>query len=190
MALKYIERWGISLAYGRGPRSLAEQLGVSVDEAKNLIAKYFRSYSGIQIWLERAGHSAIRNRSCRTINNRIRYFESDPNAKIQRSILLGNIEREGKNTPIQGSSADMTKLAMWYVHNALKPYGITDIHREGPRSMMVNTIHDELVGETPPGDAEQVGHIIRAEMERAGSYFMKNVPIAADMGVCDSWAEK
>ena len=164
------------LAYGRGPKSLAAQIEVTVEEAKLLISMYFKIYRGIKVWLEDAAATAVQSGESRTINNRLRRYEFN---RLDRAAVAG-VAREGKNTPIQGTSADITKLALYLCHEALQGYN----------AGLVNTVHDEIVCESHPSCADEVGNILKEKMEEAGRYFIKKVPIIADMAVCDTWADK
>jgi DNA polymerase I-like protein with 3'-5' exonuclease and polymerase domains len=165
------------LAYGRGPGSLALQLGVSPDEAKALIEKYFQAYTGIQQWLEKAARDAVRKGYSDTPLGRRRFYDvPDRNDPDYRS-KIGSIERQGKNTPIQGSNADMTKIALVYLRTALKGYD----------ARVVNTVHDEIVVEVRADQAEEVKAIVEHEMVRAGEQILHLVPIVADASVGDYW---
>ncbi|KKR27714.1 hypothetical protein A2Y26_00885 [candidate division CPR2 bacterium GWD2_39_7] len=172
---------GTALVYGRGPKSLGEQLGVSTQEAKGYIQKYFSIYASIGAWLNNAADTAVRTRQCRTIGGRIRHFEFNWHDSAERS----SAEREGKNTPIQGSNASMTKLALYLIHVALDELGYTDL---GAR--IVNCIHDEICVESPTDIAEEVGALVKYKMEEAGAYFVHKVPITAEMVIADTWAAK
>ncbi|HUS16352.1 MAG TPA: DNA polymerase, partial [Chloroflexia bacterium] len=166
------------LAYGRGPGSLALQLGVSPDEAKTLIEKYFQAYTGIQQWLEKAARDAVRKGYSDTPLGRRRFYDvptdrSDPDYRSK----IGSIERQGKNTPIQGSNADMTKIALVYLRTALQGYD----------ARVVNTVHDEIVVEVRADQAEEVKDIVEHEMVRAGEQILHVVPVVADASVGDYW---
>lgn len=166
------------LVYGRGPLSLAGQIGVSIDEAKQLITKYFNTYPSIGVWLSRAANFAVRNGYCTTTSGRIRYFDFNPKNRAQRSA----VEREGKNTPIQGTSADITKIALYRVHLATE-------HLIG-QVFMSNTIHDEVVVEAPPEMSEYVGKLLVTEMEAAAYELLHNVPVIAECGIGADWTVK
>jgi len=167
------------LAYGRGPAALGLQLGVSTDAAKKLIDQYFKAYSGIQKWLEKAGKEAVRNRYSITIYGRKRYYPvldpTDPDYNKTRS----GVERQGKNSPIQGSNADMTKLALVGLHEALQGY----------EARVVNTVHDEIVVEAKEEQAEAVCKIVEHEMIQAGKKIMDLVPVVADAKIADYWSK-
>jgi DNA polymerase I-like protein with 3'-5' exonuclease and polymerase domains len=166
------------LAYGRGPAALGVQLGVSTDEAKRLIDQYFKAYSGIQQWLDRAARDAVRKGYSITIMGRKRYYapldRDDPDYNKNRA----SIERQGKNSPIQGANADMTKLAL---------IALTDMLPDNAR--VVNTVHDEIVVEAPEDRAEEVCKLVEREMVKAGQRIISLVPIVADAKIGDYWSK-
>jgi DNA polymerase I-like protein with 3'-5' exonuclease and polymerase domains len=101
--------------------------------------------------------------------------KSDPNYTRE----IGSIERAAKNHPIQGTSADMTKLALVFTHNRFE--------KEGIKGGIVHTVHDEIVSEVVEEQAEFAAKLQQEEMIRAGETFLKNVPIVADAVVSDIW---
>ncbi len=165
------------LAYGRGPGSLALQLGVSPDEAKALIEKYFQAYTGIQQWLDKAARDAVRKGYSDTPLGRRRFYDVPNRDDPEYRSKIGSIERQGKNTPIQGSNADMTKIALVYLRTAL----------QGFDARVVNTVHDEIVVEVRTDQAEAVKEIVEHEMVRAGEQILQKVPIVADAAIGDYW---
>ncbi|MDQ2806165.1 MAG: DNA polymerase [Chloroflexota bacterium] len=165
------------LAYGRGPGSLALQLGVSPDEAKALIEKYFQAYTGIQQWLDKAARDAVRKGYSDTPLGRRRFYDVPNRDDPEYRSKIGSIERQGKNTPIQGSNADMTKIALVFLRTAL----------QGFDARVVNTVHDEIVVEVRADQAEAVKEIVEHEMVRAGEQILQKVPIVADAAIGDYW---
>ncbi len=167
------------LMYGRGAHSLAVQLGVSDDEARKLLDRYFKKYSRVRSWLDRVAKEAVRLGYSKTIGGRKRYYQrinpGDPGYERQ----VAYIERQGKNTPIQGTSADMTKVALVYVRDRIK--------KEGLDSTPIHTVHDEIVVEAKEGQAKKTAKILSEEMMRAGKKFLKVVPVKVDVVVSDIW---
>jgi DNA polymerase-1 len=167
------------LAYGRGPAALGIQLGVSTEEAKRLIDQYFKAYAGIQRWLDKAGREAVRKGYSITILGRKRYYapldRDDPDYNKKRA----SIERQGKNSPIQGTNADMTKLALIGLNEALQGYD----------ARVVNTVHDEIVVEAREEQAEAVCKIVEHEMVKAGGKLINLVPVVADAKIADYWSK-
>ena len=172
------------LAYGMGPGGLAPRLGVSLDEAKNLISKYFKAYPGIQRWLDKAAKDAVRLGYSVTPIGRKRFYNI-PDESLKRYSeddwrkQIAAIERQGKNSPIQGANSDMTKLALINLRAAL----------QGWDARTVNTVHDEIVVEARIDQAEEVKHIVEREMVAAGQAILKEVPIVADASLADYWSK-
>ncbi len=167
------------LMYGRGPTSIASQIGVSVDEARELVDKYFSKMPKIKNWLESVAKSGVEKGFVSTVLGRKRFFElpdpSDPNYNRE----IGKIERASKNTPIQGTSADMTKLAMVRINARFK--------KERLDAGIIHTLHDEIVSEASKEHAERAYQIQYEEMIKAGEAFLKRCPIEADGGVSIQW---
>jgi len=167
------------LMYGRGARSLAVQLGVSEEEAQKLLQKYFTRYRNVRDWLNQAAKEAVRLGYSRTLGGRKRYYQKinpgDPGYERQISY----IERQGKNTPIQGASADMTKYALIYVRERFR--------KEGLDATPIHTVHDEIVVEARGDQAKRTAKILKEEMVRAGKRFLKKVPVKVDAAVSDIW---
>jgi DNA polymerase I-like protein with 3'-5' exonuclease and polymerase domains/intein/homing endonuclease len=172
------------LAYGMGPGGLAPRLGVSLDEAKDLISKYFKAYPGVQKWLDKAAKDSVRLGYSSTTIGRKRFYNL-PDESLKRfneddwRKQIAAIERQGKNSPIQGANADMTKLALIYLRSALKDWD----------ARTVNTVHDEIVVEVREDQAEEVKHIVEREMVRAGQAILKVVPIVAEASLADYWSK-
>lgn len=167
------------LMYGRGANSLSIQLGVSFEEAEKLLEKYFATYKKVKVWLDKAGREAVRKGYSTTLSGRKRWYrELDPgDPSYLRSV--SHIERQGKNTPIQGTSADMTKYALVGIYHALKDgkYDAFPIH----------TVHDEIVVEVRADQAEVVREIVEREMVKSGQMLLKSVPVKAEVKVSDVW---
>lgn len=167
------------LMYGRGATSIGIQIGISSEEAKKLLDKYFSTYAGVKKWLDKAAKDAVQKGYAETKIGRKRWFsmpdKSDPNYLRE----IGSIERAAKNHPIQGTSADMTKLALVYIQERFE--------KEKIKGGIVHTVHDEIVSEVIEDQAELVAKIQQEEMERAGRELLKNVPIVADAVISDVW---
>jgi len=162
------------LMYGRGAGSLASQLGVTNDQAKELLGKYFKTYKKVKKWLDSIAKTTVRRGYSETIAGRKRWYELPDRGDPNYDRLLGHIERMAKNTPIQGSSADMVKYALVYIHKRIKA--------EKLDAGIVHTVHDEIVTEARADQAEQVAQIVKEEMTRSASQMLKSVPIG-DLGL-------
>ncbi len=167
------------LMYGRGATSLATQLSISPDEAKTLLNKYFKTYGKVKHWLDQVGQEAVRQGFSTTLGGRKRWYNrpdpSDPSYEQQ----LSHAERQGKNTPIQGTSADMIKYALVYIYDKIKEKKL--------EAFPVHTIHDEVVIEVREDQAEEVRDLVEKEMLRAAKVLLKKVPVKVDAKVSDVW---
>lgn len=159
--------------YGMSPYGLAEQLGIETEEAERYINAYFQKYPQVRKFLDRVVEEATRTGYVTTLLGRMREIPEllEGNHRLRR---LG--ERLAFNTPIQGSAADIIKLAMIRVHRRLK--------EEGLRSRMILQVHDELVFDVVEGEAEAVESLVREEMENAHPL---NVPLVVEVGKGPSW---
>lgn len=160
--------------YGQGPLALARQLAISTAEARAYIAAFFERYAGVARWRERIVSDAIVQGYVTTIHGRRRYipelFANDPS---ERSYG----ERIATNSPIQGSAADLCKLAMLRVHRALRDAGAS--------AELVLQIHDELLLDVPAGEVDAVVPLVRDAMQGAAAL---DVPLVVEVGVGPTWA--
>ncbi len=160
--------------YGMGSRSLAQQMGIGLQEAKEFIEGYFTVYAGVRRFLDRTLEEARESGYVQTLLGRRRYL---PALRSTGGLERSMAERAAINTPIQGSAADLVKLAMLRVHQALA-------RRTGTRLLL--QVHDELVLECPEGDADRVSEWVRTEME--GCYALR-VPLTVSVGRGLTWFE-
>jgi DNA polymerase-1 len=167
------------LAYGRGPASLAVQIGVAEEEAKALIKQYFKAYKKVAKWLEKAATDAVKLGYSITPSGRKRFYKVPNEFDPEYRKKVGSIERQGKNSPIQGANADMTKYALVFIHEKLESYD----------ARLVNTVHDEIVVEARAEQAEEVLKMVEKEMIRAAQLVVTVVPIVADAILADSWSK-
>ncbi|MDP2720690.1 MAG: DNA polymerase [bacterium] len=167
------------LMYGRGPVSLSNQIGLSVDESKKLLDVYFASYKKVKRWLDDVGRSAIRNGGVRTLGGRRRLFSLPDRSHPDYDKLMSAIERQGKNMPIQGTSADITKYALAYIHNEFKDRKLD--------AYLIHTVHDEIVAEAREDIVDQVAVLIEEMMVKAGEKLLKKVPVKVDIHVSNCW---
>lgn len=167
------------LMYGRGAASLASQLEVSVDEAKRLLNSYFQTYKKVKSWIDKVGRMAIQQGYSETLGGRKRWYKRPDPADPNYNRLIANIERQGKNTPIQGTSADMTKYALCFIFERIK--------KEKLDAYLILTVHDEILVEARTDQAERIKKIMIEEMVRAGNLLLKKVPVKVDGVVSDVW---
>ncbi len=161
--------------YGLSSFGLAGRTGTSKTEAAEYIEAYFRRYRRVKEFLERTVEEARVTGRVRTLFGRLRPI---PEISSQDVPARNRAEREAMNTPLQGTAADLMKLAMVKLHARLV--------REKLRTRIILTVHDELVLEAPEDETERAREIVRAEME--GAFPMK-VPLKVDIGVGKNWKE-
>ena len=161
------------IVYGIGEFSLAQDLKISVKEAKAYIDSYLEKYHGVRNYMESVKEQAKKDGYVKTMMNRIRYIPElkSPNYNIRQ---FG--ERVALNTPIQGTAADIIKLAMVRVDDRLI--------RENMKSRLILQVHDELIVEAYKDEVDKVKEILLEEMQDAMEL---NVPLKADMSVGHSW---
>jgi len=159
--------------YGQGDFSLARQLDVSRDEARSFIEEYFLRFSGVRAFLDQQIDLAREEGYVETLNGRRRYIP-EIHAKNWNVRQFG--ERIAQNTPIQGTAADLIKVAMVRIQKLLE--------ERFPTSRLLLQVHDELLLEVPEKEVDQVGKMVVEEMEGAMEL---NVPLAVDTGIGDSW---
>ncbi len=161
------------IVYGISKFSLAGDLGITQKQAAEYIDSYFAKYSGISNYLEAAVIAAKDLGYSQTVFGRVRHI---PELKASKIPLRQFGERVARNSPIQGSSADIIKLAMIRVHSALKSEGL-DAH-------LILQIHDELIIESSRDCAERASEILRREMENVVSL---RVPLTVELNTGSSW---
>jgi DNA polymerase-1 len=161
--------------YGQGAFALSRQLGISLEDARGFIARYFERFSGVRAFLDRQIELARQQGFVETLFKRRRYI---PELKERNFSLRAYGERNAQNSPLQGSAADLIKLAMVRIHRA--------IHESGLSGRMLLQVHDELVFEAPPQEVEALTRLVREHMENVVSL---QVPLVVDIGVGPNWLE-
>jgi len=163
------------IIYGMSGYGLAKELGVSQREAQNYIDAYFERYKGVKNYIERILKETRSNGFVKTMFGRIRYV---PEINNHDNSVRQVGERIAMNTPIQGTAADIIKLAMVSIHRKLKEKCLC--------SHIIMQIHDELVLEVKDEETETVKDIVRTEMENV---IKLSVPLNVSLGLGKSWAE-
>ena len=161
--------------YGQGPHALSRQLGIEHAEAKEFIARYFQRFQGVRNYLDAMVAFARENGYVQTIFGRRRYI---PELRERNFNIRAFGERTAANSPIQGSAADLIKIAMIRIDNAFRAKQL--------ESKMLLQVHDELVFELPPDELAQVQELVKYEMEHAAQL---SVPLVVDLGVGKNWLE-
>jgi len=165
------------IIYGLGPRGLAQRTGMSYDEALFFIEKYFDIFSGLKEYLEEMIILAHRQEYVETLFGRRRYL---PEINAEHQGLRAQAERMALNHPLQGTAADLIKIAMINIDKK-----INKEFAKGKIRMLLQ-VHDELVFEVKNDLVEQVKKIIKIEME---SVYKLKAPLVAEVGVGKSWGE-
>jgi DNA polymerase-1 len=161
------------LIYGKQAFSLGKDLGISRNEAQDYINRYFARYPKVQDYMENVKRQAKDEGYVTTIWGRRRYI---PEMNSRNAMLVQAGERMALNTPIQGSAADIIKLAMIKVYNRLRT--------ENLEANLILQVHDELIIDTPKNEQEQVVRLIKEEMEAAAKLC---VPLTVDVNTGMSW---
>jgi DNA polymerase I-like protein with 3'-5' exonuclease and polymerase domains len=167
------------LMYGRGANSLGVQLGINQEEAKKLLDMYFKKFSKVRTWLNTAAKSAVTEGYSTTLGGRKRFYQLPDPGDPNYLKLVSDIERKGKNTPIQGSGADMVKYALVFIRERFI--------KEKIDAKIIHTVHDEIVCEAEESVANDALNMQREEMLRAGRLLLKSVPVEAEGEVSDMW---
>ena len=160
--------------YGQGPFALSRQLGISQDEAKTFIARYFERFAGVRAFLDR--HVGWRG-SRATWRPCSSGAATSPRSSDRNFNIRAYGERNAQNSPLQGSAADLIKLAMIRIHGA---------RRAEARGRMLLQVHDELVFEAPPDEIDPMSDLVRDHMEGVVEL---EVPLVVDIGVGPNWLD-
>ena len=161
--------------YGQGAHALSKQLKIEHGEAKEFIRKYFERFSGIRNYLDSMVEFAKQHGYVTTIFGRRRYI---PELRERNFSIRAFGERTAANSPIQGSAADLIKMAMIRIEDALRTSGLA--------AKMLLQVHDELVFEVPPAELDEVKALVKLQMESAAELA---VPLLVDMGTGANWLE-
>lgn len=164
------------IMYGLGSFGLAQRLGISKSEAQGIIDNYFKKYQGIKKYIEDTIASTRQKGFAETLLGRRRFY---PNIKSNNHNLRSADERAAINMPIQGTAADMLKIAMLRVDKAMV--------REKLKSLMLLQVHDELVFEVFPDELDKMKSLIKTEMENALP--IGEIPVLVEIGVGKNWYE-
>ena len=163
------------IVYGISPFGLAAQLGIPQAEARDYIDRYFARYQGVKVFIEKTLAETRKTGSVRTLFGRIRPI---PDIESRNPNQRGFAERTAINTPLQGTAADLIKLAMIALDRKLTERGL--------KTRMVLQVHDELLFEVPANESAQVEELVRAEME---GVVKLSVPLVADLAFGANWRD-
>ncbi|MFN4082630.1 MAG: DNA polymerase I [Bacteroidia bacterium] len=165
------------IIYGQSAFGLSQSLGISRTEAAAIIDEYFKQYPAIKTYMDSTIQFARENGYVKTILGRRRYLRDINSANF---TVRGFAERNAINAPIQGSAADMIKVAMIFIHNALKQ------NQHIKYSKMILQVHDELLFDAHKNEIDELKQLVIYNMERA---MPLNVPVKAEVGIGSNWLE-
>ena len=163
------------IVYGLSPFGLSQNLGIEPAEAKQFIANYFEKYAGVRAFIDRTLEEARRELKVKTLFGRVRPI---PDINSKNANQRGFAERTAVNTPLQGTAADLIKIAMIRIDRAL--------HERGLKSRMTLQVHDELVFEVPENEVDMMMPLVRDHMEKV---YELAVPLLVEMGVGPNWRD-
>jgi DNA polymerase-1 len=161
--------------YGQGPFALSRQLGITQDEAREFIRQYFLRFAGVRAWLDRTVAEARTKGYVETLFGRRRYI---PELKDRNFNTRAFGERTATNSPLQGSAADLIKIAMVRAHHRLQTQNLN--------ARLILQVHDELVLEAPEAEVEAARSLVKREMEGAAEL---RVPLVVTVGAGRNWVE-
>ena len=163
------------IVYGLSPFGLSQNLGIETGEAKKFIDAYFEKYKGVRKFIDDTLEEARREQKVKTLFGRVRPI---PDINSKNANLRGFAERTAVNTPLQGTAADLIKLAMIRIDRELQDRGL--------KSRMTLQVHDELVFEVPEAEIDQMRSLVRQQMEQV---YPLTVPLLVEIGVGPNWRD-
>jgi DNA polymerase I-like protein with 3'-5' exonuclease and polymerase domains len=171
----FAKRLNFGVVYGIGAQRFSMMTGLGFSEAENVLRKYFATYRQLDTYLHEAANRAVRERQARTASGRLVRFRYDDEDRQQISMT----KRNGKNTPIQGTSADILKRALRLLRDELR----------GTSAQIVNIIHDEIVVEADADEAQDVAQKVERAMCSAGEEYLKTVPVKVETEIAEEWVK-
>jgi DNA polymerase-1 len=171
----FAKRLNFGVVYGIGAQRFALMTGLTVSDAERVLRRYFATYRQLDSYLREAANRAVSDRQARTASGRLVRFRYDENDRQQISMT----QRNGKNTPIQGTSADILKRALRLLKEELAD----------TNARIVNIIHDEIVVEADEGEAMDVATKVERLMCAAGEEYVKTVPIKVETEIATEWVK-
>ncbi|HEY2038465.1 MAG TPA: DNA polymerase I, partial [Edaphobacter sp.] len=163
------------IVYGISPFGLAAQLGIDQKTARAYIERYFERYQGVQRFIEETLATVRREQAVRTFFGRVRPI---PDIQSRNPNMRGFAERTAVNTPLQGTAADLIKLAMLRIDAGIQSRKL--------RSRMTLQVHDELLFDVVPEESEEIQKLVKQEMEHVAEF---SIPIVAEIGVGKNWRD-
>jgi DNA polymerase-1 len=163
------------IVYGLSPFGLSQNLGIEKSEAKRFIDAYFEKYAGVRKFIDKTLDEARREQKVRTLFGRIRPI---PDINSKNANMRGFAERTAVNTPLQGTAADLIKMAMIRIDEALREQKL--------KSRMTLQVHDELLFEVPDSEVDTMRSLVREQMQNV---HLVAVPLLVDIGVGENWRD-
>jgi DNA polymerase I-like protein with 3'-5' exonuclease and polymerase domains len=171
----FAKRLNFGVVYGIGAQRFSMMTGLSVTEAEDVLRRYFATYRGLDRFLRESANRAVNEKQARTGSGRLVKFNYDPADRQQVSMT----QRNGKNAPIQGTSADILKRSLRLLNDELRETS----------AKIVNIIHDEIVVEVDENQAEEVAQTVERAMVAAGEEFLQTVPVKVESQVASEWTK-
>jgi DNA polymerase I len=163
------------IVYGLSPFGLSQNLGIETSEAKQFIANYFDTYRGVRAFIDKTLEEARRDLKVKTLFGRVRPI---PDINSKNFTQRGFAERTAVNTPLQGTAADLIKIAMIHIDTLLRERGL--------KSKMTLQVHDELVFDVPEEEVDVMKSLVREQMERVHELA---VPLLVEIGIGPNWRD-
>jgi DNA polymerase-1 len=171
----FAKRLNFGVVYGIGAQRFALMTGLSQSQAEDTMRRYFATYRGLDAWLRDAARKVVSDRVARTASGRMYRFRFDENDRQS----IGAAQRNGKNFPIQGTSADILKRALHLLHKEIA----------GTSAKLVNIVHDEVIVECDASEAEAICKKLEKAMCDAGEEYVRKVPVKVDAHIADEWTK-
>ena len=171
----FAKRLNFGVVYGIGAQRFSMMTGLGVSDAEDVLRRYFATYKKLDAYLRESANRAVSDKEARTGSGRLVKFNYDPSDRQQISMT----QRNGKNAPIQGTSADILKRALRLLNDELR----------ATSAKIVNIIHDEIVVEVDEGEAEQVAKIVERAMCAAGEEYLQTVPVKVETQIASEWTK-
>jgi len=171
----FAKRLNFGVVYGIGAQRFSMMTGLGVSEAENVLRRYFATYRKLDTYLRDSASRAVSDKQARTASGRLVRFNFDPSDRQQVSMT----QRNGKNAPIQGTSADILKRALRLLNDELR----------GTSGKIVNIIHDEIVVEVDESESEDVATRVERAMVTAGEEYVQTVPVKVEFQIASEWAK-
>jgi len=171
----FAKRLNFGVVYGIGAQRFSLMTGLGLTEAENVLRRYFSTYRGLDAYLRESANRAVEEKEARTGSGRLVRFNYDPSDRQQISMT----QRNGKNAPIQGTSADILKRALRLLNDELR----------GTSARIVNIIHDEVVVEVDQGEVEDAASKVEGAMCAAAEEYLTTVPVKVEYQIAGEWTK-